>query len=120
MVQYISEISEKYYYDVPYVYAVVRDARINDKGNPNMVIYGSHNSKYSIHREEIAEKNIEYTKDFLVPAEHELKRTIPSIVGEWRCHDIAYSIMDLLGFFRSHTKNVDLDNADENTYTWCR
>ena len=39
-------------------------------------------------------------------------RTNPSMMNEWRIHNILYDI----SFERSHTREVDFDNLDEEIY----
>ena len=78
-----------------------------DAPDPNFQIQQSWHIHKRKDQKEIARILLAYD------AEHPLgegwRRTAPSIVTEWRIHNLAY----LLGYKRDHSGDCDLNNADE-------
>ena len=76
--------------------------------NPNMKIYDSYKVKDEKVRREILEKLLLY--ESMNPSWW--KRTMNSLENEWDAHNKLYN----LNFKRERTKDVDLDNNDEDLY----
>ncbi len=76
--------------------------------DPNFRIYNSHKIIDPLIREEIIEALLYYEE--LYPTNW--YRTKNSLNREWLIHNIMY----YLGYKLDHTTDVDLNNADENTY----
>ena len=86
---------------------LVLDAR--SEKNPDIKIYDSYKISNEEKQKEVLTQILNYEK--LRPSKWE--RTINSMVNEWYAHNLMYSF----GYQKNRTKDVDLDNNDENTYT---
>ena len=78
------------------------------KKNPNVKILDSYKIDDPMQMLEIIEFLDQYEKDN--PTEWE--RSIISMIREWAFHNLLYSLQ----IKTSHTKDVDLDNIEENYY----
>ncbi len=101
--EYIENIEEKV---GPFDVLIVDERDF--KKNPSVKILDSYKIDDSSQRLEIIEFLDQYEKDN--PSDWE--RSVISMVREWAFHNFLYSIR----VERSHTKDVDLDNKDENYY----
>lgn len=84
---------------------VVLEDRLSQ--DPNLQIQNSWRIFRRKRQREIAEVLFAYNR--LHPVEPAWKRTVPSMVKEWRLHNFAY----YLHYKRDHTGDCDLNNADE-------
>lgn len=87
---------------------LIEDQRYNLL-NPNMKIYSSYEVLDKDSRNDILEVIQEYEEEY--PSAWE--RTTDSMRLEWFLHNISYDV----GYKRSRTTNVDLNNEDEEVYS---
>lgn len=83
---------------------IIRDHRTSD--DPNFIIVDSYKIKNSIERLEILKLLLEYNKEYT----SDWDRSLISMDIEWLIHNICYE----LDYEVNKTKDVDLNNADEN------
>lgn len=76
--------------------------------NPNLEVCNSYEFRDRDEMMDILEVLQEYERRY--PTDWD--RTNPSMMNEWRVHNVLYDI----SFERSHTKEVDFDNLDEEIY----
>ena len=81
---------------------------LRDMDNPDMEIYNSYEFRNRDEMMDILEVLQEYERRYPT----NWYRTNPSMMNEWRIHNILYDI----SFERSHTREVDFDNLDEEIY----
>ncbi len=86
---------------------LILDAR--SESNPDIKIYDSYKITKEEKQKEVLELLLKYEK--LRPSKWD--RTVNSMVNEWYAHNLLYNF----GYQKNRTKDVDLDNNDENTYT---
>lgn len=86
--------------------AYIVDSR--DGSNPTMTIVNSYEFRDKSEMKDILAAIQKYEK--MYPTDWD--RTSDSMMNEWRVHNILYD----LSFERGHTKEVDLDNMDEDMY----
>lgn len=76
-------------------------------GNPSFQIVGSHAVHGTERMREILDAIIAF--DQLTPTERPWRRTMDSLIKEWKLHNLAYA----LHVYRKSARDVDLDNRDE-------
>ncbi len=79
-----------------------------DEKDPNMCICNSHLIKSTQEIEDIIDILLQYEKEN--PSDWE--RTRDSLINEWIMHNLGFDF----GIKRLRTRNVDLNNADEENY----
>lgn len=81
---------------------------LRDTDNPDMEIYNSYEFRNRDEMMDILEVLQEYERRY--PTDWD--RSNSSMMNEWRVHNILYDF----SFERSHTREVDFDNLDEEIY----
>lgn len=76
-------------------------------GNPSFQIVGSHAVHEPARMREILDAIIAF--DRLTPTQRPWRRSMESLLKEWKLHNLAYA----LHVYRKSARDVDLDNRDE-------